>query len=111
MISYFELLQMIKVGNIPKKVKLHFCGTTKEYCADYDIDDFSHYELCNKKEKDEDYKFYLSECFLESDMFDKSIEIVENENNEYFYTNDNRYNELVDIVLDLQERVKEMENK
>ena len=80
MISYFELLQMIKDGEIPKKVRLHYALATREYRADYDVDTFSHYELCNKRDEDDNFRFYLSECFLDSDMFDEKIEIIEGSN-------------------------------
>lgn len=80
MISYYELLGMIKDGNIPKKVKLHMCGTTRIYVADYDDEDFSDYCLENIDDKSVDFRYYLGECFLESDMFEENIEITEEEN-------------------------------
>lgn len=80
MISYYELLGMIKDGNIPKKIKLHMCGTTRIYVADYDDEDFSNYCLENINDKSNDFRCYLAECFLESDMFEENIEIIEEEN-------------------------------
>ena len=77
MISYYELLGMIKNDNIPKKIKLHMCGTTRIYVADYDDEDFSNYWLENINDESDDFRCYLAECFLESDMFEENIEIIE----------------------------------
>lgn len=80
MISYFELLEMIKKGNIPKKVNYKISGYIKtyvEYTAQYDRDEFTHYELTNHHREDENIHFYLNENYLESDMFDESILIIE----------------------------------
>lgn len=75
MISYFELLQLIKLGKEPKRIKVHLAGRPREYFAEYDFDDFSHYSLDG--ESNENYHDYLAECFLESDMFDDKIEILD----------------------------------
>ena len=77
MISYYELLGMIKDDNIPKKIKLHMCGTTRIYVADYEDEDFSNYCLENINDESDDFRCYLAECFLESDMFEENIEITE----------------------------------
>lgn len=79
-ISYYELLKMIKDGNIPKKVNYRISGYLEdyvEYTAQYDRNDFTHYELTNHHREDESIHFYLNENFLESDMFDESILILE----------------------------------
>lgn len=79
-ISYYELLKMIKNGNIPKKVNYKITGYLEnyvEYTAQYDRNDFTHYELTNHHREDENIHFYLNENFLESDMFDESILILE----------------------------------
>lgn len=79
-ISYYELLKMIKDGNIPKKVNYKITGYLEdyvEYTAQYDRNDFTHYELTNHHREDENIHFYLNENFLESDMFDESILILE----------------------------------
>ena len=75
MISYYELLQLIKLGKEPKRIKVHLTGRPREYYAEYDFDDFSHYSLDG--ESNENYRDYLVECFLESDMFDDKIEILD----------------------------------
>ena len=74
MISYFELLEMIKDGNAPKKIKVSLINTSRFYFAQYDYGEFSFYYLDG--EEDENYRDYLTECFLESQMFDKNIEII-----------------------------------
>ena len=79
-ISYYELLKMIKDGNIPKKVNYKITGYLEnyvEYTAQYDGNDFTHYELTNRHREDENIHFYLNENYLESDMFDESILIIE----------------------------------
>ena len=80
MISYYELLTMVKEGKEPKKIRVHLTRTKpKIYCAEYDIIDktFNYYGLENNHEDDGNYKYLLGECFLESDMFDKNIEILD----------------------------------
>lgn len=73
MISYYELLNMIKEEKAPKEIK--YRGVI--YKAMYDCDEFSYYYIKNIKEINEDCRDFLSECFLESDMFDKNIEIID----------------------------------
>ena len=107
MISYFELLQLIKDGKEPKRIKVHLAGRPREYYADYDFDEFTHYSLDG--EVDENYRDYLAECFLESDMFDKKIEIIEAKGIEYLsdeerITNNEiiyKINEIIDIVNEM----------
>lgn len=87
MISYYELLGMIKEGNIPNKIKVHITSyTSKVYVRQNDLDlSFSHYRLdClddNKETVDDNYHYYLAEDFLESTMFYETIEILEDEKN------------------------------
>lgn len=81
-ISYYELLGMIKEGNIPKRlyVKLPPLSYGCTYIATTDLDEgFSYYERESDKEGEVNYRDYLGECFLESDMFDECIEILEDE--------------------------------
>jgi hypothetical protein len=76
MISYYELLEMVKKGDIPDEVRVHLIGEARTYMAVYDSvsEEFSYYSLDGKA--DEDYKDYLMECFIESCIFDKNIEII-----------------------------------
>ncbi len=79
-ISYYELLGMIKEGNIPKKlyVKLPQVSYGSTYIATTDLDEgFSYYERESDKDGEVNYRDYLGECFLESDMFNECIEILE----------------------------------
>lgn len=77
-ISYYDLLGMIQDGNAPKKIEVSLTyGTSREYNAEYDADEFNYYRLDENKLEDENYKDYLSECFLESTMFDKCIKILD----------------------------------
>lgn len=80
-ISYYELLGMIKEGNIPKKlyVKLPQVNYGSTYIAEYDDEDFSYYCQEDTKDNEVNYRSYLGECFLESDMFAECIEILEDE--------------------------------
>ena len=78
MISYYELLKRIEKGDIPEKIKVHLTSKPRVYEAEYDESDFSHYFIYDG-DTDEDYHYYLAECFLESNMFDKNIEILEEE--------------------------------
>lgn len=76
MISYYELLGMIKEDKAPNKIKVHLTSKPRVYEAQYDESDFSHYFIYDG-DADEDYHYYLTECFLESDMFDDKIEILD----------------------------------
>lgn len=76
LISYYDLLGMIKEGNIPKKV--YWVNIRKEkvvYRISYDYEQFSSYILKNINDEAQDIKFYLGDNFLESDMFKECIEI------------------------------------
>lgn len=80
MISYYELLGMIKEDKAPNKIKVHLTSIPQVYVREDDLDDtFSYYGLEEEEKEDSDYHYYLAECFLESDMFEKNIEIIEEE--------------------------------
>lgn len=81
-ISYYELLTRIKEGNIPQLLILHLVPTKSvEYVPYYDYvsDKLVGYEILNDKDEDENYSYHLGDCFLESAMFDKVIETIEEE--------------------------------
>lgn len=81
-ISYYELLTRIKEGNIPQLLILHLVpNKSVEYISDYDYanSEFIGYEILKDEEADENYSYHLVDCFLESTMFDKVIEIIEEE--------------------------------
>lgn len=81
-ISYYELLTMIKERDIPPKIILHLVpDKSVEYVSNYDYinSEFIGYEILKDKEADENYSYHLGDCFLESTMFDKVIETIEEE--------------------------------
>lgn len=79
MISYYELLGMIKEGNIPNKIKVHLTPvSSRNYISEYDIDEsFTYYRLENEKEENDDYRFCLADCYLETTALDETIEILD----------------------------------
>lgn len=76
MYSYYDLLGRIKEEvYIPEKISVSLTpGTSRIYEADYDMDNFTCYQLAFGQEADENYHTYLAECFLESNMFEDCIE-------------------------------------
>lgn len=96
-ISYYELLGMIKEGNIPQKIEVKFStlSYSRTYYASYDINEFSNYFLLEAEDGDEKYEVYLSNCFLESDMFDKCITIL-----------DDDFEDIEELNLDTDELLK-----
>jgi hypothetical protein len=77
MISYYELLGLVKEGKAPKKIKAVLCSYSANYVAQYDGDEFSFYQIEDKDSEDCNYKFYLSECFLEDTMFKPCIKVLQ----------------------------------
>lgn len=79
MISYYDLLGMVQEGNAPERIRVEVVkGTSRVYTIEYDAGEFNYYRLEDDLE-DENYHHYLSECFLESTMFDKCITIIDAE--------------------------------
>ena len=79
-ISYYDLLGMIKEENIPDKIYLHNLNKKVAYIKDVDVvsNEFNGYMLDDpNKDQNENFKYWLGECFLESDMFKECIEIKE----------------------------------
>ena len=77
MISYYELLGMIEDKNEPDLVKLRLSCGTRYYQAFYDDGEFNYYGICNEDEENDDFKYYLADSLLESQMFEKNIDIIE----------------------------------
>ncbi len=75
MISYYELLGMIKDGKAPNKIRVHLTSEPREYRMIFDCGECNYYELIGNENND--YKYYLSDSYLESMMFDKTIEILD----------------------------------
>ena len=77
MISYLELLQMVKNGNAPDLIYLHLnCGKAY-YQMYYDGGEFDYYGICDENDEDENFKYYLADTLLESQMIEENIEIIE----------------------------------
>lgn len=76
MISYYDLLGLIKNGNAPEYIRAKICSYSCDYTAVYDGEDFNYYTIADEHKEDENYRSYLHECYLESCMFDKTIEIL-----------------------------------
>lgn len=76
MISYYDLLGMIKEGNEPDLVRLRLnCGAVY-YQAYYDDDEFNYYGICDGDDENDDFKHYLVDSLLESQMFERNIEVI-----------------------------------
>lgn len=77
-ISYYDLLELIKKGEEPDLIKLVMNCGERYYQAFYDYGEFSYYGLSeNDENEDENFKYYLADTLLESEMFDDNIEIIE----------------------------------
>lgn len=76
-VSYYELLGMIKEGNIPEKIEVQLPNVnySRTYCKMYDCGEFSGYYISEEDLPDGNYQDYLADCFLESDMFKDCIVI------------------------------------
>ena len=77
MISYYELLGMIKEDKAPNKIRVHLASKPLIYKKDDDTEEYCFYVLEDKEEENGDYKYYLMESYIESMMFDETIEIIE----------------------------------
>lgn len=79
LISYYDLLGMVKEGNIPKYV--YYVDSTFEenylYESEYFYDEFLGYNLVGEEQKELGIYQYLGENFLEPQMLEKSILIGE----------------------------------
>lgn len=75
MISYYELLGMIKEDKAPNKIRVHLTSEPREYKMIFDCGECDYYELIGKE--NDNYKRFLADCFLESMMFDEKIEMLE----------------------------------
>lgn len=77
MISYYELLKLIKENKYPELIELNLNCGSKIYQAYYDNCEFSHYALKDENDNNENFKYYLVDSLLENEMFDKNIKIIE----------------------------------
>lgn len=79
LISYYDLLGMVKEGNIPKYVYYVDDTFTGRYLyeSEYFYDEFLGYNLVGEEQKELGIYQYLGENFLEPQMLEKSILIGE----------------------------------
>ena len=81
MISYYELLTMIKdIESLDEFPKVYWHNNTREkvlYIPTFDSvnGQLEGYHIKNRNLESEDIRYWLSECMLESSMFDKCLEI------------------------------------
>lgn len=96
MISYYDLLGMIKEGNIPEKVK--YDDNT------YVWNDRNYFET--------ELHTYLSNDIDEVDMFNKGVEIIEDKKIEKLNTKDGPYTSLqLDIIDKINEIIEVLNEK
>lgn len=108
-ISYYELLGMIKEGNIPVRIKVCLVGNKKVvYIAEFESNyALVCYRIENEKEEDENYHYYLSECLIECSMFDKNIEIIVEEK-EMEKLDVNKFHDIDELVYKIDELIDEI---
>ena len=107
MISYYDLLDMIQDGDEPQLIVLRLNCGSMEYQPVYDGGEFSHYEQVAKNHQSENFKFYLSDTLLESQMIEPNIEIIENEYIEELSL-DNSYSNTKDQLQAIEEKINEI---
>lgn len=73
MISYYDLLGMLKTDTYPLRVKLYLCNKSAIYF--YSADD-SCYLLEDRKKQSEIFCFYMNECLTDKQFLDNIIEII-----------------------------------
>ncbi len=73
LVSYYELLSLLKIGVIYKKVILHKFDDTMTYIFDGD-----NYIIEDEKDVDDRFEMFLSDCDSDISKFDKNIQLVEN---------------------------------
>lgn len=127
MISYYDLLTIIKDIDNEKdypKVYWHNNYINKVlYIPTFDIvsNQLEGYHLENKNLENKDIRYWLSECMLESSMFDKCLEILEeqkkipekleNEKEFYAYTRYEENKNEIDKVLYILKAINLAEEK
>lgn len=75
LISYYELLSLLKMDVIYKKVILHKFDDTMTYIFDGD-----NYIIEEENDVDDRFEMYLSDCDSDISKFDKNIQLIENKN-------------------------------
>lgn len=97
LISYYDLLGMVKKGDIPKYVYyVDDFGEKYLYKSEYLSDEFLGYTLVGEEQKELDIYQYLSENFLEPQMLEKNIFIGEETNS--YEDESSIADELLDVI-------------
>lgn len=102
-ISYYELLGMIKEGDIPNEVLVTLQNglNSVKYVPSFDYadDSLTCYIILDEEEIDENYRAYLIDCFIEMSIFDKCIEIIEEEKDIEKLTYENTFKDNSDLEV------------
>ncbi len=73
LVSYYELLSLLKMSVIYKKVILHKFDVTMTYIFDGD-----NYIIEDENDINDRFEMFLSECDTDISKFDKNIQLVDN---------------------------------
>ncbi len=73
MISYYDLLGMLKTNSHPSKVKLYLCNKSALYVYDNENNCYLLKDL--RKENINSFRFYMNECLTDKQFFDNIIKI------------------------------------
>ncbi len=73
LVSYYELLSLLKMGVKYEKVILHKFNDTMTYIFDGD-----NYIIEDENDVDDRFEMFLSDCDSDSSKFDKNIQLIEN---------------------------------
>lgn len=102
-IDYMELLNLIKDDKQPMKIRLHLNVSTGEY-KEYEWCE-NCYVISNSEDESEDYNFYLRDCLLDSQSFDKIIEPLPMTIEAAFLTLKNRFYDLAEAIRNETNRI------
>ncbi len=72
MISYYDVIGMIKNGNIPKRIRLFIFDKSAVYYFDQEN---SSYLIEDPSAKNDNFKEYLNECLTDMDYLENKLAI------------------------------------
>lgn len=73
LVSYYELLSLLKMGVVYERVILHKFDDTMTYIFDGD-----NYIIEDENDVDDRFEMFLSDCDSDISKFDKNIQLIEN---------------------------------
>ena len=73
MVTFYDILTLIKHGYIPRELELHFYDESAIYYFD---EENTTYLLKQIEKECTNFKFYLNECINELDYFEKHFIII-----------------------------------